>query len=75
MPQDQKRIQQPKRNRGYDKQAYRRDAVGMIAKEALLALRRRPPSLCHVFFNRGLADIYPKSSSAISGRHYFLSCQ
>jgi hypothetical protein len=60
MPQDQKRIQQPKRNRGDDKQVDRRDTVGMIAKEGLPALRRWPPSLCHVFCNRGLADIDPE---------------
>jgi hypothetical protein len=38
MPRAQKRIQQPKRNRGDDKQVYRRDTVGMIAKEGLPAL-------------------------------------
>src|ERR1700757_3134160 len=37
-------LQQPKRDRGDDKQVYRRDTVGMIAKEGLPALRRRPPS-------------------------------
>jgi hypothetical protein len=60
MPQDQKWIPLPKRNRGDDKQVYRRDAVGMIAKEGLPALRLRPPSLCHVFCNRGLGDIDPE---------------
>src|SRR5262249_1711449 len=37
MPQDQKRMQQPKQNRGYDNQVYRRDTAGMIAKEGLPA--------------------------------------
>src|SRR5215472_18231178 len=60
MPQDQKRIQQPKRNRGDDKQVYRRDTIGMIAKEGLPALRRWPPSPGHVFCNCGLADVDPK---------------
>src|SRR5215467_11675116 len=60
MPQDQKGIQQPKRNRGDDKQVYRRDTVGMIAKEGLPALRRWPPFPGHVFCNRSLADIDPK---------------
>jgi hypothetical protein len=39
MPQDQKSVQQPKRNRWDDKQVYRCDTVGMIAKEGLPALR------------------------------------
>jgi len=60
MPQDQKSIQQPKRDRWDDEHVYRRDAVGMIAKERLPALRRGPPSLRHVFCNCGLADIDPK---------------
>src|SRR5215469_14278617 len=33
------------------------NAVGVVAKEGLPALRRRPPSLGHVFRDRGLADI------------------
>ena len=60
MPQDQKGIQRSKRNRGDDKQVYRRDTVGMIAKEGLPALRRWPPFPGHVFCNRGLADIDSK---------------
>src|ERR1700758_922723 len=32
----------------------------MVAKEGLPALRRRPPSLGHVFCDRGLADINPE---------------
>ena len=53
-------MQQAKRNRGDDKHVYRRDTVGMIAKEGLPALRRWPPSSGHVFCNRGLADVDPK---------------
>ena len=60
MLQDQKRIQQPKRNRGDDKQVYRRDTVGMIAKESLPTLRRWPPFVCHVFCNHVLTDVDPE---------------
>jgi hypothetical protein len=35
-------------------------AVGMIAKEGLPALRRRPPSCRHVLCDRGLSDIDAK---------------
>jgi hypothetical protein len=49
MPQDKKPIQEPKRNCRNNKQVYRRDGISMIAKEGLPALRRWPPSLCHVF--------------------------
>ena len=60
MPQDQKSIQLPKRNRRDDEHVYRCDAVGMIAKEGLPALRRWAPSLGHVFCDRGLANIDPE---------------
>ena len=60
VPQDPKSIQQPKRDRRDDEQAYRCNAVGMIAKERLPALWRGPPSLRHVFCNCGLADIDPE---------------
>src|SRR3981081_4198554 len=46
--QDQKPVQQPKRDRRDQEQVHRRDAVGMIAKEGPPALRRRPPSPRHV---------------------------
>jgi hypothetical protein len=49
--------QLPKRNRGDDEHVYRCNAVGMVAKEGLPALRRRPPFLGHVFCDRDLADI------------------
>jgi hypothetical protein len=42
------------------KHVYRRDTVGMIAKEGFPALRRWPPSPGHVFCNRALADIDPE---------------
>ena len=57
---DKKPIQQPKRNRRNNEQVYRRDGISMIAKEGLPALRRWPPSLCHVFCNGRLADIDAK---------------
>ena len=60
MLQDQKSVQQPKRNRGDDEQVYRCDTVGVIAKEGFPALRRWPPSLCHVFCYSRLADVDPE---------------
>ena len=67
--QDQESIQQPKRDRRDQEQIHRCDAVGMIAKERLPALRWRPPR--HVLCNRGLSHIdaeleqlivYPRSA-------------
>jgi hypothetical protein len=60
MPQDQKSVQQPKRNRGDDEQVYRCDTVGVIAKEGFPALRRWPPSLCHACCYSRLADVAPE---------------
>src|SRR6516164_2492471 len=60
MPQDEKPIQEPKRNRRNNEQVYRRDGISMIAKESLPALRRWPPSLCHVFCHGRLEDIDAK---------------
>ena len=57
---DQQSVEQSKRNRRNDKHIYRRDTIGMIAKKGLPALRRWPPSLGHVFCNRGLANIDPE---------------
>ena len=71
VPQDQKPVQQSKRDRRDQEQIHRCDAVGMIAKEGLPALRRWSPSPRHVFRNRGLSDIdaeleqfavYPRSA-------------
>jgi hypothetical protein len=60
MPRDQKGIQQPKRNRGDDKQVYRCDTIGMMAKEGFPALRWWPPFPSHVFCNGSLADVDPE---------------
>jgi len=38
MPQDEKSIQQPKRDRRHDKQVDRRNGLGMIVKKGLPAL-------------------------------------
>ena len=55
--QNQEPVQQPKRDRRDQEQIHRCDAVGMISKEGLPALRRRPPSPRHVLCDRGLSDI------------------
>ena len=51
--QDQESVQQPKRNRRDQEQIHRCDAVGMIAKEGLPALRRRHSPPHHVLCDRG----------------------
>src|SRR5262245_15757585 len=69
--QDQESVQQPKRDRRDQEQIHRCDAVGMIAKEGLPALRRRHPPPRHLLCDRGLSDIdaeleqfavYPRSA-------------
>jgi hypothetical protein len=60
MLQDQKRIQQPKRDRRDYEQIHRRNTVGMIAQKGLPALRRWLPSPRHVFCHGGLPDIDAK---------------
>ena len=57
MPQDQESVQQSKRDRRDQEQIHRCDAIGMIAKEGLPALRRRHPPPRHVFCDRGLSNI------------------
>src|SRR6195256_2364151 len=57
MPQDQKSIQQPERDRGDHEQIHRRDAVRVISKKRLPSLGWRPPSSRHVLGNGGLPDI------------------
>jgi hypothetical protein len=57
MPQDQKSIQQPERDRGDHEQIHRRDAVCVIAKKRLPSLGWRMPSPRHVLCNGGLPDI------------------
>src|SRR6202162_4842571 len=54
---DQQAIQQTKRNRWDDEQIHRRDAVGMVMKKRLPALRRWPSSLHHILGHTRLADI------------------
>src|SRR5262245_25200286 len=58
--QDQESVQQAKRDRRDHEQIHRCDAVGMIVKKGLPALRRRRPSLRHVFCDGGLPDIDAK---------------
>jgi hypothetical protein len=58
--QDQQSVQQPKRNRRDQEQIHRCDAVGMIAKEGLPALRRRHPPPRHILCDRGLSDVDAK---------------
>ena len=58
--QDQQSVQQPKRDRRDQEQIHRCDAVGMIAKEGLPALRRRRPPPRHILCHRGLSDVDAK---------------
>src|SRR6266446_5215568 len=58
--QDQKSIQQPKRDRRHYEQIHRGNAVGMIAQKGLPALRRWLPSPRHVFCHGGLPNIDAK---------------
>jgi hypothetical protein len=67
MLQDQKSIQQPKRDRRDYEQIHRRNAVGVIAQKGLPALRRWPPSPRHVFCHGGLPDIDAKLEQWIRG--------
>src|SRR5262249_2037148 len=55
--QDQKPVQQPKRDRRDHEQIHRRDAVGMIAQKGLPTLRWWLPSPRHVLRHGGLPDI------------------
>ncbi len=57
MPQDQKSIQQLKRDRGDHEQIHRRDAVRVISKKRLPSLGWRTPSSRHVLGDGGLSDI------------------
>src|SRR3979490_780937 len=58
--QDQEPVQQPKRDRRNQEQVHRCDAVGMIAKKGLPALRRWRPPPRHVLCDCGLPDIEAK---------------
>src|ERR1700676_3891085 len=57
VPHDQRSIEQAKRDRRQDEQIHRRDAVGMVMKKRLPALRRWPSSLHHILRHARLADI------------------
>src|SRR6202049_376358 len=57
VPHDQQSIEQAKRDRRHDEQIHRRDAVGMVMKKRLPALRRWPSSLHHILGHTRLADI------------------
>src|SRR5712671_6067052 len=57
MPHDQQSIQQTKRNRWYDEQIHRRDAVGMIIEKCFPTLGRRPSTPGHILGYAGLTDI------------------
>jgi len=60
MLQDQKSIQQPKRDRRDYEQIHRRNAISVITQKGLPALRRWLPSPRHVFCHGGLTDIDAK---------------
>src|ERR1019366_8588960 len=57
VPHDQQAIEQTKRDCRHDKQIHRRDAVGMIMKERLPALRWRASSPGHILGHARLSDI------------------
>ena len=68
MPQDQKSIQQPERDRGDHEQIHRRDAVRVISKKRLPSLGWRTPSSRHVLGNGGLPDMgRPKFAACTEG--------
>src|SRR5260221_11387652 len=58
MLQDQKSVQQPKRDRRDYEKIHRRNAVGMIGQKGLPPLRRGLASPAHVFCHTGLSDIH-----------------
>src|SRR6266851_6121301 len=60
MSQDQKSIQQPKRDCRHYEQIHRCNAVGMVAQKGLPALRGWLPSPGHVFCHGGLPNIDAK---------------
>ena len=60
MSQDQKSIQQLKRDRRNHEQVHRSDAVSVIAKKGVPTLRWWPPPLRHVLRHGGLPDIDAK---------------
>src|SRR5450631_3445581 len=56
VPHDQQSIEQAKRDRRHYEQIHRRDAVSMVMKKRLPALRRWPSSLHHILGHARLAD-------------------
>src|SRR5258707_3535075 len=57
VPHDQQSIEQAKRDRRHDEQIHRRDAVGMVMKERLPALRRWASSFDHILGHARLSDV------------------
>src|ERR1017187_8302947 len=57
VPHDLQSIEQAKRDRRHDEQIHRRDAVGMVMKKRLPALRRWSSSFDHILGHARLADI------------------
>jgi hypothetical protein len=57
VPPDQQSIEQAKRDRRYDEQIHRRDAVGMVMKKRLPTLRWWSSSLHHILGHARLADV------------------
>src|SRR5258708_38353760 len=57
VPHDQQSIEQAKRDRRHDEQIHRRDAIGMVMKKRLPALRRWSSSLHQILGHARLADI------------------
>ena len=57
VPHDQQSIEQPKRDRRHDEHIHRSDAVGMVMKKRLPALRGWPSSIDHILGHARLPDI------------------
>src|ERR1019366_952870 len=57
MPQNQQTVKQAKRDCRYDEQIHRDDAVGMVMKKCLPALRWRASSPGHILGHTRLSDI------------------
>src|SRR5262249_42756997 len=66
--QDQKPVQQPKRDRRDHEQIHRRDAVGMIAQKGLPTPRWWLPSPRHVLRHGGLPRRLPATTFSFRGR-------
>src|SRR5246500_3086916 len=64
VPHDQQSIEQAKRDCRHDEHIHRSDPISMIAEERLPPLRRRTPSLGHVFSHARLSIAMPSFSSS-----------